>query len=305
LRVSLSMVVVMQVRPFALAASLTMVSLAPMAMSGCTGGEGALSLVATGEEAAVDGFAATQFADGWTIEFDRYLVSFGRLTLADATGESGLESDEVYVVDLHAGPIELDRFDGLVAQRWDRFGFEVVPPSADATVIGDVDDADVQRMRDEGYAYWIVGRASKGDVELTFSWGLASPTRNADCTNGIDDTQGVVIRNSGTTTAEITFHLEHLFWTSLGTDEAELRFDAIAAMADAEGNIDFAALADQNLSDLRDAEGNPLVDGEGSPVVYDPASVPLPADDLREFILAAVATQAHLNGNGLCTIDRL
>ena len=115
----------------------------------------------------------------------------------------------------------------------------------------------------------------------------------------------MVVRNSGTSTAQITFHLEHMFWDSLGTDSAELHFDPIAAMADAQGNIDFDALAGQNLTDLRDAEGNPLVDAEGKPVVYDPASVPLAADNLREFILAAVATQAHFNGSGLCTISRL
>jgi hypothetical protein len=288
----------MHLRSIALTASL-------FSLVSCTGGAGTLSLVATGEDAAVDGFPAAELADGWTIEFDQYLVSFGRLTLASSTGEVGLASEDVYVVDLHQGVPELDRFEGLAAQRWDQFDFEIVPPSDDAVVIGEIPDADVQRMRDEGYDYWIVGRASKGDVALNFAWGLATSTRNSDCTNGIDETQGVVVRNSGTSVAEITFHLEHMFWNSLGTDEAELHFDPIAAMADAEGNIDFDALADQNLADLRDAEGNPLVDAQGNPVVYDPASVPLAADNLREFILAAVSTQAHLNGGGLCTIDRL
>ncbi|MFV8753327.1 hypothetical protein ACNOYE_22490 [Nannocystaceae bacterium ST9] len=278
---------------------------------GCGGSEGTLALVATGEDAAVGGFPVVDegetiaFADGWTLEFDKYLVSFGRLRLASASGEVGLDSDAVYVVDLHRGAAQVDLFAGVAAQRWDAFGFEVVAPPADAIVLDDVDEADVQRMRDNDYNYWIEGRASKDGVELSFAWGLANPTRNSDCTNGIDDTQGVVIRNSGTSNAEITFHLEHMFWNSLGTDAAELHFDPIAAMADADGRIEFDALADQNLADLRDADGNPLVDGEGNPIVYDPASVPLAADNLREFVLAAVSTQAHLDGGGLCTIDRI
>ena len=278
---------------------------------GCNAGEGTLALVATGEDAAIGGFPVMdegetiEFADGWTLEFDKYLVSFGRLSLASASGEVGLESDAIYVVDLHRGTADVDLFGDLAAQRWDQLGFEIVAPGADAIAVGDVADADVQAMREGGFNYWVVGRASKAGVELSFSWQLANPTRNSQCTNGIDGTQGVVVRNSGTSTAQITFHLEHMFWDSLGTDDAELHFDPIAAMADAQGNIDFDALADQNLNDLRDAEGNPLVDAEGNPIVYDPASVPLAADNLREFILGAVSTQGHLNGGGLCTIKRL
>ncbi len=272
---------------------------------GCTEGEGALSLVVNGEETATEGIPNDEvaFADGWTVEFDKYIVSFGNLTLRGAEG--GLEADMVYVADLHRGAPEVELFEALAAQRWDSFNFEIVPPTDEVINANGVDEADIQLMRDMGYNYWIEGRAQKGDVELHFAWGLQNPTYNRDCTNGIDDTQGVVIRNSGTSTAEITIHTEHMFWTTLGIHESELRFDAIAAMADAEGEIPFDALEGQLLANLQDAEGNPLMDGSGNPVVYDPASVALPADNLKEFILAATATQAHLNGAGLCTVERM
>jgi hypothetical protein len=56
---------------------------------------------------------------------------------------------------------------------------------------------------------------------------------------------------------------------------------------------------------LQDPDGEPLLDEEGEPLVYDPGAIPLADKNLREFLLAASASQAHLNGLGLCSVQRL
>ncbi len=133
----------------------------------------------------------------------------------------------------------------------------------------------------------------------------ANPTKNANCTNGLDNTDGIVIRANATTEAEITIHVEHLFWDSLGSELASLRFDAIAAVAGADKKVTTEEIAMQSLANLKDAQGMPLVDGNNMPIVYNPGSVPLKTQDLLSFIQASGASMAHLNGEGLCTISGL
>ncbi|MDC3958794.1 hypothetical protein KEG38_33370 [Polyangium jinanense] len=283
---------------------------------GCGGedassGAGALAVRITGEDAAKTGFPVEEegetiaFADGWTIQFSKVLVSFGGLDLRSADGAVAIESKGWWVADLHAGDASLPVFEALEARRWDRFGYEIAAPDASAVALGSVAQADVQAMIDGKFNYWMEGTATRAGDTYTFAWGLSNPTRNTNCTNGLDGTDGVVIRSNTTTEAEITIHLDHLFWDTLGTEEASLRFDAFAAAAGADKEISLEDLATQALSDLKGLDGMPLVDAEGKPIVYNPGSVPLASQDLLSFMLASSASMGHLNGEGLCTVGPL
>jgi hypothetical protein len=235
----------------------------------------------SGEEAAQTGFPVPgvpelQFADGWSVQFDKYLVGLGNVRVAGADGEQALRDGETVVADLTAGEQEIFRFDGLGARRWERFGYDIVAPGADTRVMGGVEDADVQRMADGGFNYWIEGTATKGAETVQFAWGLAAPTRNDDCINSADDSRGVVVRNNATAAYQITLHLDHLFYDRLGAHEGvQMRFEAIAAVAGDDGSIAWDELAAQRLASLEDAAGAPLRDEEGALLVYDPESVPL------------------------------
>ncbi len=289
-------------------------------LAACTAdGAGALDLRISGEQGALEGFPhrpvgnhdhdhgnggehadqQVAFADGWSLRFTKYLVAVGDIELETADGDLHRD-DAIYVADLTRGEPVFVGYPELSARRWDGFSFSVRPPT-DADQVIPVDGAqpeDVSRLVDGKFNYWIEGHASKGDREVTFAWGLDNPVRNTDCTNGVDGTQGIVVRNNRTTTAEITIHVEHLFWHSLGAEQTDLRFDAIAAVAGADGDISWDALATQLLSDLRDADGERLLDAEGNPLIYNPASTG--AQNLQNFILEATRTQAHLSGTGLC-----
>ena len=274
-------------------------------------GTGALAVRITGEDAAKTGFPVEEegesiaFVDGWTVQFSKVLVALGAIDLRSSDGTVAVESKDRYVADLHAGDASLPVFEGLDAKRWDKFSYEIASPDANAKPIGNVAQSDIQAMTDGKFNYWLEGTATKGADTYSFKWGLQSSTKNANCTNGLDDTGGIVIRSNATAEAEVTIHLEHIFWDSLGSEDASLRFDAIAAAAGADKEITTAEIATQNLSDLKGLDGMPLVDDMGKPIVYNPGSVPLASQDLLSFIQASAASMGHLNGEGLCTISGL
>lgn len=276
-----------------------------------TTGTGALAIRITGEDAAKTGFPvqeegeSIEFADGWTVQFSKFLIAFGAIDVRGADGATGVTSTDRFVADLHAGDATLPEFEGLAARRWERFTYEISAPDATAKKLGTVADSDVQAMIDGKFNYWVEGTATKGNESIGFTWGLTNPTKNANCTNGLDDTEGVVIRANATTEAEITIHVEHLFWDTLGSENASLRFDALAAVAGADKKVTTDEVATQMLANLKDASGMPLLDGAGMPVVYNPGSVPLKTQDLLSFMQASGASMAHLNGEGLCTINGL
>jgi hypothetical protein len=267
-------------------------------------------VVADGEEGAREGFpfdtadGEVAFEDGWTLTFDRYLVSLGDLEVASSDGETGVASEAVYVFDLTQGTPRLEELIDLGVRRWDEFSFSIRAPGRDEPVklSGGATQADADLMRDGDLNYFIEATAEKDGQIVTLAWGLDNPTDNRDCTNGLDEKPGVVVKANTATEAVITFHVEHLFWDALGSEQTRLRFDAIAALADDTGQVPWAALADQMLADLTNADGDPLVDANGTRVTYDPGSSGLLRNDLQQFILTSTRTQAHLNGNGLCTI---
>lgn len=273
------------------------------------GGKGSLTLTLSGEEAAEVGYPVDEdlaFADGWTMKFDKYLVSLGNVRVAGADGKTAIADDRKVVADLTEGEADLFVIENLPARRWERFGYDILAPDANALRIGRVSETDVQRMIDENLNYLIVGTATKGDRVVHFDWGLSAPTRNDDCIDG--SKPGVVIRNNAANPYQITLHLDHLFYDRLGDHEGEkMRFEPIAAMAVENGDrweIPFERLAEQDWADPRDADGAPIVDGEGNRVEYwIPNGMALHGgeDNLKGYLLTASKSKGRFNGEGACT----
>jgi len=117
-------------------------------------------------------------------------------------------------------------------------------------------------------------------------------------------TKGIAIEASKTIGAFIYAHALHLFWDTLAAGDESLRFDAFAAVSDAEGDSETlteSELANQDLTDLLDADGEPLRDSDGSRVFYNDGGI-LPSDSLtlKTFVEYAVRYGVHFNGVGLC-----
>lgn len=282
-------------------------------LTACAGGNGtgALRFVISGEDAAAEGFPIEEdgvsigFADGWApVRFTKILVSVGNLRVgASASGESRAAAPAT-VVDLTRGDQTLTTLEGLEAMRWDRVGFDTLAPDAAAARGEGVEAADVATMAGAGYAMWIEGTATKGDRTVGFRFGLATGVRHDDCTSGSDEKAGVIVSPSGTSTAVITLHLEHLFFDALGGENAQLRFDAMAAAAGDDGVVTMDELASQPLAGALGADGKPLTRADGTPLAYDPGATPLAESNLRAFVLASSSSMAHLDGEGLCTLSR-
>lgn len=274
-----------------------------------SGGAGRLTLTLSGEEAAEMGYPVDEdlsFADGWTVKFEKYLVSLGNVRVAGADGKTALKDNRVVVADLTLGETPVFAFDGLPARRWERFGYDILAPDENSERASGVSEQDLQRMVAEGLNYVIVGTATRGDRVLHFDWGLAAPTANDDCIDG--SKPGVVVRNNAANPYQITLHLDHLFYDRLGDHEGEkMRFEPIAAMAVENGDrweIPFERLADQDWAFPVDADGAPLLDEGGNRVEYwIPNGMALHGgeDNLRGYLLTASKSKGRFNGEGACT----
>jgi hypothetical protein len=277
---------------------------------GCDGsdsaGNGSLTVRASGEEAAISGYPVGEgddeiaFADGWSLQFSKVLVSIAGLQLRTQDGDNAALDADPVVVDLHQGEPELWSFEGVPAQRWDRVGYEYVAPGSKTRRIGDIADEDVEQMIEGGYALLVAGTANKNEHEIELEYGFPFAVTMDGCHNGVDDTDGLVIAEGALAEAQITIHLDHLFFDDWAIDEPDLRFDAMAAMAPTTGPLTLDDLkAQDNLSDLVGADGAPLELG------YDPGSdfAPVP-ENLRDLVIAGATTTGHFNGEGHCDYER-
>lgn len=232
------------------------------------------------------------------------------------------------------------------------FGYDILPASAEAQVVNFGDDPEAQaaysEMIDAGATVLYVGRATfrgehcessdeaydftKIPREVAFKLAFRTPTSFINCQNQdnqgapFDDEEyprGVAVRKNTDTLAQITLHLEHV-WFSSTVHDPSLRFDQLAAQLVGKPEGTLLTLDDlQHLDPTAfvDAEGAPLpfrnCDGSALPVGkqlrFDSGSVPVDPGakassalrDYRDFIQYVQSTQGHLNGGeGLCYVER-
>lgn len=281
---------------------------------GCTGeqaaGSGDLSIAVSGGAAVRDGFPHQEgtttfaFADGWSLQFSRYVVTVGNLKLTEP--ESGAVTGEwkqLAAMDVKkgsGGSVELAMLTGLEAVRHD-FAFDFKPASGGASNLN-VDAESFTLMQDSGWSMLAEGTAThpqKGTV--SFRLGLPLDASYYACVNGKDKTQGISIEANKVTGAFIYAHAMHMFWDTLSTGDEDLRFDAFAAMKGDDDQVTEEELKGQDLNDLRDGDGQPLKDEQGKALYYnDDGRLPPGKQTLYHFVLEAARGSAHFNGVGLC-----
>jgi hypothetical protein len=291
-------------------ASLRLAALIALLLAACgsseSSGEGTLRVRISGEEAALSGYPVGSgddeiaFSDGWTLEFEKVLVSLTDFRLRAADGDDADVEAGPVVADLHLGEPELWRFEDVPARRWDRVGYRYAPPTERARKANDVEDADITRMIDESYSIFIEATAKKDDQIVPLEFGFGFDVTMTRCENGLDMTDGIVVATNAVNEGQVTVHLDHLFFDTFAVDDARLRFDAMAAMAPTSGRLTLDDLAKQNnLSDLRGTDGTPLE------LAYDPGSAfdPTPKT-LEDYVVSAATTTGHWNGEGHCAYER-
>lgn len=271
-----------------------------------TAGKGTAVFTTWGEEYIEEGIAAdpegqTGFVDGWSVKYDKFLVIYTDIAVADSAGAVGASLDRPRFVDnTRPGKKELVTFKDLEAKAWDAVTYTIAPLGSgeDAAVVAG-DPADLAMMVDKGYSIYVEGKATKsvGGAEAvkTFHWGFDTATRYVDCHSEVGgrDQLGVVVTRGGTDTSELTTHGDHFFYDRLkaspdSTIVTSLRFDAIAdADADADGEISQSELWAKPI-DVS---------------LYDPSGFDAP--NMGAFLGALARTIGHFRGEGECTVTRV
>ena len=267
-----------------------------------SGGEGKITFTTWAEEYVeieipVDSKVVAGFVDGWSLKYEKFLVNFQNLKVADAKGnEAGGMSGSLLFNHHVKGVKSIARLDQVPAQAWEHVHYEIAPVTKDTERNDSATVADWELMLDGGYSFYVEGTATKADVRKHFAWGFTIGTKYERCHSEQDgkDLLGVVVRNNSETDLELTTHGDHLYYDRLqaSPDPAivtSLRFDALArADVDEDGEITLQELNAAPL-DIR---------------LYDPSGLK-GITSQGAFVTSLARTIGHFRGEGECDISAL
>lgn len=253
-----------------------------LAVTGCEsdddGGTGTLKVELWGEEFIEEGIGADEFADGWSVTFDRFLVNLGNVRVAREGRDPAIDEPAFRVFDLAAttGPLVIAQA-VVPAGDYGHAAYTIAPVTA-ASTAGNAAQADIAHMAAAGWSIWVEGTATKDARTVAFSWGFATSTTYDPC-----HSEGVVT-DGAETAVQITIHGDHLFYDSAVSEEPELRFQDLAnADADDDGQLTQAEMAAHGILALEHY-------GVGS----------LDIDNLWEYVSHMTTTLGHIDGEGHC-----
>lgn len=180
-----------------------------LAACGDGAGAGVVTVTVYGEDFIEQGIPSDEMADGWSVTFDRFVVTM----------------DEIMV-----GGVEMPAASSTdIATETEGAGHPVASAMVSA---GDHTDSSFTITRVE-----LTGSASKDGTTKTFDWVFDQQTHYSACETTTPVTDG------GTATFQITVHADHFFYDSLVAEEPQVVFQALAdADADDNGAITRAEL---------------------------------------------------------------
>ena len=254
---------------------------------GC--GTGDLRITTSGGDFIEAGIPVELFADGGSVTFSSFLVTFSDVTVGGADGSVGDVAGPV-VFDVHqAGPIEVATLTGLQPGPFEDISVAVSPATDDA-LAGNVDGADLDFMAAQAFSVYVEGAVSQNDVEKSFAWGFTTNTRIVDCAQE-DGTPGVVVPTGGQGLWDLTIHGDHLFLDDLASEDAALRLSAVM-LADSNDD-DVIERGELDAVDLSALPGDQYGVGGASDVL-----------SLGDFMAAQSRTLVHHTGEGECTAEK-
>lgn len=258
-----------------------LVAAVALAAAGCDAddaGSGTLKVEIWGEDFIETGIPAGEFADGWGVVFDRFLVNVGGLAVAEEGRAPVIEEPGFRVFDLVAMDGPLTVVQAVVPAGAYVHASYAIAPATSASVAANAAPADLQRMVAGGLSVLVEGRATKDAQTVAFSWGFTTATTYDPCHSGGE------VADGGVATVQVTIHGDHLFYDDAVSEEPSLRF-ADLALADADGDGTLTA-------DEMSAYGILALDhyGVGS----------LDIDNLWEFVSHMTSTLGHIDGEGHC-----
>ena len=239
--------------------------------------EGTLGLELWGEEYIEEGIPAAEFADGYAVTFDKFLINLGGITIAKEGSSPTIDEPEMKVWDLTMqGPFDIASV-VIPTGHYDRTAYGITRATV-ASASGNATDDDLQLMIDEGYSVYVAGSATDGSTAITFAWGFDTDTVYDPCHSE------AVLEQGSEATVQITVHGDHLFYDDAVSATPDLLFSEIA-LADVNDDSEVTAseLADHDITILSNY-------GVGSLDIF----------NLWDFISHMSSTIGHIDGEGHC-----
>lgn len=311
--------------------------LAACALAACAddsddAGSGTLAVLLEPEDVIIRGLEAgdspDNIRDGWSVDFDKYVLAIGHIDAHLATDDHVTAEDEaVYAVDLTEVPtagFELWKLSDLRRGRWELF-FEQTGAGDGAERHDSVEEADFDAMVENDYTYFVSGTLSKGDgqscppaslakpgdkqasgeksgndpcydaSEVKFEFGVEAETVFGPCET--DGVPGFSIAANSRQTVSVTIHGDHLFFNGF-PEGGEGGVTRLAQwLADCDLDLD-GTVTREELEQIDPAQLPQLDDRfqlGGSPIS--------PLTNMYEYVSSQLKTQGHLNGEGECPID--
>lgn len=314
------------------ASALILATSALACSSGDEAGTGSLTVLLEPEDVIIEGMEAgtgpSDIKDGWSVEFDDYIVAVGDIDLHYSTDESiEAEAADVFLVDLkdvRASGEPLWEFESLEAGSWE-FHYWSAGAAHGALQHESVSNDDFHLMVDNDYTYLIRGTLTNddgqscppaslvdpGDAETSgtdeagndcyestsvdFVIGARAETSFGPCS--IDGVPGVAVPDGGSQTVAISIHGDHLFFNGFpsGAEGGISRYAQWLADCDLDldGTVTVEELEAIPLSDL------PQIDEER----YQLGGTTITLYTVYDYVIAQLKTQGHYQGEGECPAD--
>jgi hypothetical protein len=274
------------------------------------------------------GDRAENVRDGWTVEFDKYIIAIGDVDVHLASDEDvEAEAGDVFVVDLTEVPgqgLPLWEIDNLRAGRWQFF--YATPGAGDGSERHEtVSSGDYDDMVENDWTYLVDGVLEKEDGESCppsdlASPGDASPNGNTsggnDCYDApsvrfmfgvtaetsfgpceIDEVPGFAVSEGATQTVAATIHGDHLFFNGFPEGEESGTLRLAQWWADSDLNLD-GTVTQEELEAI-DPSTLPEIDER-----YQLGAPPItPLDNMYTYVRGQLKTQGHFQGEGECPWD--
>lgn len=288
-------------------------------LSGCAEDDarGTLQVMLRGETTIADGLEAgdgtDEVVDGWDVRFETWIATVGYVHLDRADGEAGAqESHEVRVVDLRSVPssgIEIARFEGITAGRWDVFEFETPSAREQAEPDEGVSDDELDALIEADATYLIEGVLTsqqgrscppggecRDASEVRFSFAVPAETHYGPCTADRASLAGAVVNEGGITTVAITLHGDHVFFDRfpVGAEDVERRAQWLAdSDLNGDGLVTQAELEMIDAADLLVSATHTLGGGPSDIAIH----------TVWDYVRAQLKTVGHFQGEGECPVD--
>ncbi|MBN2723758.1 MAG: hypothetical protein JXR95_06780 [Deltaproteobacteria bacterium] len=282
-----------------------------------SGGTGSVQFYVEPEWTIVNGISTgdgeEDMRDGWSVEYERFLVSLGNITVSKSTSSTVYKDENTYVIDLKGAPtagLLVTEFNDLDNGDWDRVGYQMPQATEGAlTLQNDISDEDYNSMVDNELSVSVrmVLNNSSGQVcpylidedepaatdrpcfdttEIVLDWELPYGVEVNGCMT--ESQIGINIPSGGTTQAKLTIHADHHFFTAIRhTDVMRIAQPIIDADLDLDGYV--------TLDELESVPATVL-----DPTVYDLSTFPGDVETLGDYVYWTTITFPHYQGDGGC-----